>query len=94
MTWFPIDTAPRDGTDIDLWVRRFTVGEAGKLSSEDVGRYPASWWGQERQVYTGPYVERLGEEGWLYKDDMHSLLIEAGGYRVTHWMPLPEPPSD
>lgn len=91
--WQTIESAPKDGTEFDAWVRAFSVGEGGSVSSRDIGRYPDVWWGQEREVYTGPYEERLGDEGWLYKDRLHSLLIESGQYRVTHWQPLPDPPA-
>lgn len=93
MEWKPIETAPKDGTEIDLWVREFSVGGAGALSAKDVGRYPSARWGKQREIYTDPYECREGAEGWLHKDGLHWLLIENGGYRATHWMPLPEPPT-
>jgi hypothetical protein len=90
--WKDIETAPKDG-EIDVWVRSFAVGPAGALSSSDVGRYTNVRWGVQREIYTDPYECREGEtEGWLHKDELHELLIETGTYRVTHWMPLPEPP--
>jgi hypothetical protein len=41
--WQPIETAPRDGTEIDVWVRNFEVGEGGKVTVSDVRRYPNAW---------------------------------------------------
>ena len=34
-----------------------------------------------------------GESDWLF-GDVSSRTLEGYGYRVTHWMPLPTPPSE
>lgn len=94
--WLPIKNAPRDGSEIDVWVRNFEVEEAGKIVISDVGRYCNVTWGIERQVYHSPYEVREGDhEGWLHDDCYSRIYLETGGWRVTHWMPKPEvPPSE
>jgi len=92
--WQPIKTAPKDGTEIDLWVRTFEIGVAGAVSVSEHGRRPNAWWGTQREIYLNPTEIREGtEEGWVYHDAPHILLIEMGTYRVTHWMPLSDPPA-
>jgi hypothetical protein len=85
MDWQPIETAPRDGTIIDVWLRR-----AIKKRGFDRGtrRTCVTW-------------VRLadGAEGWAafdVEDDCYQFIEQdfAGILEVvTHWMPLPPPPE-
>lgn len=70
MSWQPIETAPKDGTEIDLW-------------SPVIGRLENAKWGVKRQAWMDWGVDGFGGVGWC-----------AVGYKVTHWMPLPNPPKD
>ncbi len=82
--WQPIESAPRDGTDIllvkaDAVVPRITVG-----------CWDASFhteWDEEAEdtVYRGAWTD-YGVESWGYEEyqELHP----------THWMPLPAPPAD
>lgn len=78
MDWQPIETAPKDGT----WFVAVCCGEAG---SYEVARY------QPYHFYK--FVE---QEGGLFKKEIN-MTDEWGGannmHRMTHWMPLPKPPS-
>jgi hypothetical protein len=84
-TWYPIESAPKDGTDIDVWVverdaRTFTQTVGSRVSN-------AAWCSPNNEsreawcVYRSPYWEDLEPSN--------------GGKAavVTHWMPLPPPPS-
>jgi hypothetical protein len=78
--WQPIETAPKDGTPLDLWVVDiFTDGRP-----QDEGRHADAVWRDDAWRYLDPiacdYVSV--EEEWA-----------DGKTVVTHWMPLPEPPS-
>lgn len=65
--WLPIESAPKDGTEIDIWV------ESSKLGS----------WQRHCNV--------------MWEDDS-GYWYDRGCYKfhdheVTHWMPLPAPPT-
>ena len=68
MKWQPIETAPKDGTDILAFRPR------PKRSSTVHGIISVRWsWLSDKWV-----------SNWANKD--------VG--QITHWMPLPEPPTD
>ncbi len=86
MDWQPIETAPKDGSVIDLWV----------TCQSDARRVPDAYWSHEGFQY-GP-VRQDGKPGWAaanmgydgcdgYADDPED------GQRATHWMPLPPSPN-
>ena len=82
MDWQPIETAPRDGTVIDLWVggARFADCRWGKPDHccGEAGQYcDSEWHGQP--------------EGWVVTDWNEVLCVDDD---PTHWMPLPAPPED
>jgi len=78
--WFRIETAPADGTRVDLWVERYYLIDHSKPDVEYKGmRIPDCIWKHDHDTnfkgwhsYGGSYLE----EGWS----------------VTHWMPIPDGP--
>ena len=91
--WQPIETAPRDGTAVLVWVPGAREGAEGawgrhgkNTPSVAVAKYDDYKWRPEEERWTGDIVEF--ESGWE----------STGSYNVTvalkptHWMPLPEPP--
>ena len=79
--WQPIETAPKDGTIVDLWARVF-----GPVSRDN----------DEARVYVEFRVPaaRLAAGGWT-NEDGNSLDLEGwDGLVFTHWRPLPPPPSE
>jgi len=82
MEWQPIETAPKDGTEVI--VIHYTAYDGGMRPTVDgpftasfcSNRWRSSWDGEE-------VVEYMDWGGTDYKDIMSP----------THWMPLPEPPK-
>jgi hypothetical protein len=88
--WRPIESAPKDGTKIDVWRVRLEYGTAEQFDGE---RVPNAWWGEPYRP--GSESQSL-EPQWLYRGDgicSESATYESERYRVTHWMPLPNPPA-
>jgi hypothetical protein len=101
MTWQPIETAPKDGTEIDLWM----VDQDGKGYREPaacwVTRRRDTRWNGKRYVgfyrdgWWGPNHDYDGEHGWA---DEPGYTNQVNGKQVwvrpTHWMPMPAPPGE
>ena len=83
-SWRPINTAPLDGTYVDLWVidddgkgRRFTDAYYGEIP-HTCGEY-------------GKYCDSCPEQGDFWIDGIFGHEIYG---EITHWMPLPKPPKE
>ncbi len=83
MSWKPIKTAPRDGSDILLFTKVHGITQAHFVKGE---------WSNtiDGPEYDGPV--------WVCGDDAWQIEIEEepDGFcdaEATHWMPLPEPPE-
>jgi hypothetical protein len=82
--WKPIETAPRDGTEILLFCPG--LGSWQRVLSGE--------------VVVGAWKEHLFSQGWYSdsSSSMDGGYESTGDYIVhdpvvaTHWMPLPEPP--
>jgi hypothetical protein len=76
--WQPIETAPRDGTIIDVWLGNVSKSDADFYCSPGTRRSPAwSWRG-----------DRFRPLGGLPGFEMMTTFVKP-----THWMPLPNPPT-
>jgi len=81
--WLPIETAPKDGTRIDIWLN---------------GRHPDCYWGKPNHSCgeMGQYCDSCPSyDGWV-DDFMGYLTGDEGCYleMPTHWMAIPAPPND
>lgn len=76
--WQSIDTAPKDGSPVDMWcVRTHCHGEVTHKRVCDVR------WGEMANQFTGKIYD-----GWIGLGEVYAEL------EPTHWMPLPPLPSD
>lgn len=85
--WKPIETAPKDGTPLLLWLaiepdRNYLV--IGLCENHAIGFWQHQRWCSIEVIDDGT----MGGEmtGWM--SDWCSLVLEP-----THWMPLPKAPT-
>lgn len=79
--WQPIETVPRDGTIILITNGRSVM---------------AAYWSLGVRVYGGAGFGINAEYAWAFLDETNGLngFKAEGKHSPTHWMPLPEPPSN
>lgn len=75
--WQPIETAPKDGTLVDLWVVFDYAGTGDYDDGIRAHRWSAAHW-------DGDY--------WV-SNEGHRTDNFVAKVTVTHWMPLPKPPT-
>lgn len=75
--WQPIETAPKDSTNILVWADGYEWPE--------VARYEL--------YNNHDIEEESGEPGfWRYSDDLFADVCEIEEGELSHWMPLPPSP--
>lgn len=80
--WQKIETAPKDGTVIDLWTKRhFETGIAGRMTN---CRWHKPLW--DRRL--GPFQDDVPPNHRCWCDGGLNAVADP-----THWMPLPKPPE-
>ena len=77
--WQPEETAPKDGTEVLVWVKGEIIPMVMRYSSEE---YFAKAYGDAQYMDAGWYLS------YAYPDGLPECTWE-----VTHWMPLPERPK-
>lgn len=79
--WQSIETAPKDGTLIDVWF------ESHGLSSRDSDETVpcVGFRAEEAMWFSGEWCDMDGNR--------HPSLDGYTNVIATHWMPLPEPPK-
>jgi hypothetical protein len=88
MEWQPIESAPKDGTDILVYYECATVPIVhiafyrGKDEWESSGKYCGGWNSLEEW-----------EGWWSYTTNSISQDKLIGFSEPTHWMPLSKPPE-
>jgi len=92
MEWKPIDTAPRDGSEILVWHNVhgpikawFAPGEYSEETPITPGEYSGAVW-----VLGDDLAQEEVEE---YPEDAPAELGGYGDGRITHWCILPPQPK-
>jgi hypothetical protein len=82
MTWQPIETAPKDGTAIDVWCPT-GIGEGGY-------RICDAFFGKPYHECISQYCDSCPPDRTVkkWREPLGSEPIKP-----THWMPLPKPPE-
>lgn len=80
--WQPIESAPKDGTVIDLWLAE------GRRATD-------AYWSFSRDGATGERLPETAYDCWAYVRGSSGM---GGAYpagvdgKATHWMPIPNSP--
>lgn len=96
--WLPIDTAPRDNTRIDVWVR--SVSDRGEVEE---WRVADAYWNTtgvlDPHFSNGPEKPGWYAPGFFYEGCEGPIEFHVGydptqrvPNTVTHWMPKPAGP--
>lgn len=94
MLWQPIDSAPRNGNPILLWVPNgIDTNDAANWIPGNTLHVMIGWWDDDRWSRQEGYdwETPIAEEGSA--DSYGCAPILNLHVRATHWMPLPNPPT-
>ena len=86
MKWQPIETAPKDGTDILLF------GRCAWREYADEYDEPECVVGYYDKYSVNEYCERGAEFGSAWRSTTKNPYEDV--VQPTHWMPLPKPPTN
>jgi hypothetical protein len=76
--WQEIETAPKDGTHIDIWASGF--------------RYTNAWWHEKGKSGLEDDAPPAFASGWYVPDERGGSFPDNVD-DPTHWMPIPDPPT-
>lgn len=83
--WKPIETAPRDGSEVLLFEPGMDAAYWMAMETEGF-TFPANSGRVVGRFYDNNWVSHAAEAGW-------DGSVEPAPLRPTHWMPLPSPPD-
>jgi hypothetical protein len=87
--WMPIETAPKDGTRVDLWLMPDTASKLYFMHKDEKGHRVTGAWISSKH----PNDKEAGG-CWYHQGTLYVEGVESDTYMATHWMPLPPAPTD
>ena len=89
MKWQPIETAPKDGSPVDLWITAKADGRTSYRQT-DCTWGKSGWW---RPGDPDQWVHHDKDPDEPWRQCLHDVAYGFDGkYEVTHWMRV-EPPK-
>lgn len=84
MDWQPIETAPKDGTEILVYAPEIGVPLLARFAA------PCDFMTEQEGRRYDILDEDWDEADWFAADFIQGCRLTGGA--PTHWMPLPDPP--